>query len=107
VRRRFDSTFKTKVALAAVGGDNALSELASEPKIHANLISQWKQRLLANVTRVFDDEPDNSTQQDQQAVVEELHRQVGKLHVEFDWLKKSCPARPLSFACGSSHNTPS
>ena len=87
VRRRFDSAFKAKVALAAIRGDKTLSELASEHKIHANLISQWKQRLLTNVTRVFD-EPDNATQQDHQAVVEELHRQVGKLHVELDWLKK-------------------
>ena len=68
VRRRFDSAFKAKVALAAIRGDKTLSELASEHKIHANLISQWKQRLLTNVTRVFD-EPDNATQQDHQAVV--------------------------------------
>lgn len=87
VRRKFDSAFKAKVALAAARGDKTLSELASEYKIHANLISQWKQRLLANVTRVFD-EPDNATQQDHQVIVEELHRQVGKLHVELDWLKK-------------------
>ena len=40
-----------------------------------------------NVTRVFE-EPEDESQHDHQAVVEELHRQIGQLHVELDWLKK-------------------
>jgi hypothetical protein len=51
------------------------------------LISQWKRRLLTNVTRVFEEREDE-TQHDHQTVVEELHRQIGQLHVELDWLKK-------------------
>jgi transposase len=87
MRRRFEAAFKARVALAAIRGDKTLSELASEYRVHANLISQWKRRLLANVARVFE-EPEDDVRQDHQAVVEELHRQVGKLHVELDWLKK-------------------
>ena len=87
MRRRFEAAFKARVALAALRGDKTLSELASEHQVHAILISQWKRRLLANVARVFE-EPEDDARQDHQAVVEELHRQVGKLHVELDWLKK-------------------
>ena len=34
------------------------------------------------------EEPEDASRHDHQAVVEELHRQIGQLHVELDWLKK-------------------
>jgi transposase len=87
LRKRYESSFKARVALAAVKGDKTLSELASEYSVHGNLISQWKRRLLTEVPRVFE-EPGDEAQRDHQAVVEELHRQIGQLHVELAWLKK-------------------
>ena len=87
MRKRYEAAFKARVAMAALKDDKTLSELASEYGVHGNLISQWKRRLLANVTRVFEEREDES-QQDHEAVVEELHRQIGQLHVELDWLKK-------------------
>jgi transposase-like protein len=90
-RKHYESAFKARVAMAAVRGDKTLSQLASEYSVHANLISQWKRRLLTNVPRVFE-EPNDDVRQDHQAVVEELHRQIGQLHVELDWLKKKAAA---------------
>jgi transposase len=87
MRKRYEATFKARVALAALRDDKTLSELASEYGVHSNLVSQWKRRLLTNVPRVFE-EPQDESRHDQQAVVEELHRQIGQLHVELDWLKK-------------------
>ena len=52
-RKRYDSTFKAKVALAAVRGDKTISELASQHAVHGNLVSQWKRKLLANIELVF------------------------------------------------------
>jgi transposase len=87
MRRRYEASFKARVALAALKDDKTLSELASEFGVHSNLVSQWKRRLLTNVPRVFE-EPEDDAVQDHQAVVEELHRQIGQLHVELEWLKK-------------------
>ena len=87
MRKRYDASFKARVALAALKDDQTLSELASEFGVHSNLISQWKRRLLSNVPRVFE-EPEDEARQDHQAAVEELHRQIGQLHVELAWLKK-------------------
>ena len=100
MRKRYESSFKARVALAALKDDKTLSELASEYGVHRNVISQWKRRLLSNVSRVFE-ELEDVAQQDHQAVVEELHRQIGQLHVELDWLKKRCPVRPLNGGRGS------
>jgi transposase len=87
MRKRYDSAFKARVALAAVKGDKTISELASEYGVHGNLVSQWKRRLLSNVTSVFE-EADHGAGREHEAVVEELHRQIGQLHVELDWLQK-------------------
>jgi len=86
-RKRYDATFKARVALAAARGDKTMSELASEFGVHGNLISQWKRRFLANVPRVFE-EPDDPSGQAQQELIDELHRKIGQLNVELDWLKK-------------------
>jgi transposase-like protein len=86
-RKRYEPPFKAKVALAAVRGDKTVSELASEFSVHGNLISQWKRKLLENVEQVFT-EPDDGQRRDHEALVEELHKQIGQLHVELDWLKK-------------------
>lgn len=87
MRKRYEAAFKARVALAAVRGDRTLSQLSSDFSVHANLISQWKRRFLANLPRVFE-EPEDDAAADHQAVIEELHRQIGQLHVELDWLKK-------------------
>ena len=85
MRRRFEASFKARVALAALKDEKPLSELASEFGVQGKLVSQWKRRLLSNVTALCE-EPQAESQHDHQAVVEELHRQIGQLHVELDWL---------------------
>jgi transposase-like protein len=86
-RRRYEAPFKARVALAAVRGDKTLGQVASQFDVHGNLVSQWKRKLLANVSRVFE-EPDDPAGHAQQALIDELHRKIGQLNVELDWLKK-------------------
>jgi transposase-like protein len=88
MRRRFEASFKARVALAAMKEDRTLSELAAQYGVHANLISQWKRRLADNVARVFEEPDEGTASSEQESLVEELHRQIGQLHVELDWLKK-------------------
>jgi transposase len=87
IRKRYDTTFKAKVALAAVRGDKTTSELASQYAVHGNLVSQWKRKLLANVESVFA-EPDGGQREDREALLDDLYQQIGRLKVELEWLKK-------------------
>ena len=44
--KKFDGTFKAKVALEAIKGEKTIAQIASDYGVHANQIGQCKQRLL-------------------------------------------------------------
>ena len=52
-RRNHTARFKSKVALAAVKGDQTLTELAQRFDVHPNQITQWKKQLLEGAEDVF------------------------------------------------------
>ncbi len=86
-RKRYEAPFKARVALAALKQDSTLAELAARFALHGNQVSQWKRRLVENAPRVFA-EPDDPEQREQQALVDDLYRQIGQLQMELEWLKK-------------------
>jgi len=88
-RRKFSAEFKAKVALEAVRGERTVNEIAAEHGVHPNQVSQWKSQLLENLPDVFSGERDQSRQDAAvQKERDELYRQIGRLKVEIDWLKK-------------------
>jgi len=52
-RRNHSPEFKAKVALAAIKGDQTLSELSNRYQINSNLIVKWKKQLLENSAEIF------------------------------------------------------
>lgn len=83
-RTRYSAEFKAKVALAAISGLKTLSELASEYKVHPTQINRWKQELVENATDLFG--KGKKKEVDHDAKVAELHRVIGKLKAENDFL---------------------
>ncbi|UYM15676.1 transposase [Endozoicomonas euniceicola] len=45
-RKQYSSSFKAKVALAAIKGDQTNSELAARFQVHPAMVSTWKRELL-------------------------------------------------------------
>ena len=86
-RRKFNGSFKGKVALAAVKGDRTMAELASEFGVHANQITKWKRQLLDGVPGVFSERHRDDVRQ-REALTDRLYQHIGQLKVELDWLKK-------------------
>jgi len=87
IRTKRTSEFKAKVALAAIRGDQTVSELASTYKVHANQITNWKRQAQEHLAAAFDNKRAKSLKADEK-LKEELYCQIGQLKVELDWLKK-------------------
>ncbi len=83
-RNHYNAEFKAKVALAAISGLKTLSELASEYKVHPTQINRWKQELIDNAPDLFG--KGKKKEVDHDAEVAELHRVIGKLKAENDFL---------------------
>lgn len=83
-RKQYSGQFKAQVAMAALAGDRTLAELASEFGVHPTMISTWKQELVKNAKDLF--ERGNKKADAPQAVIDNLHRKIGQLQIERDFL---------------------
>ena len=79
--------FKAKVALAAVQGQQTVSQLATLHGVHPIQITQWKKQLLAGAFATG-----GKADAGQATLVAELFERIGRLDMELDWLKKNSPA---------------
>ena len=93
-RTKFSPDFKAKVALAAIRGEMTINEIASQFGVHGNQVVRKKQAL-AELAEVFSDKLEKR-HASEEALREELYRQIGQLKVELDWLKKNLGTGPRS-----------
>ena len=84
-RRNHTAAFKSKVALAALKGDKTLAELAQDFDVHANQITEWKNRLQEGAAG-FGGEAKTETAAE--AIdLKSLHAKIGQLTLENDFLE--------------------
>ncbi|MDD3295476.1 MAG: transposase [Geobacteraceae bacterium] len=83
-RTRHSAEFKAKVALTALSETKTLAELASEYQVHPSQITRWKQELAENASDLFG--RGKKKEINHEAEVAELHRVIGKLKAENDFL---------------------
>lgn len=84
--RKHSGDFKGKVALEALKGLKTMAELSSEYEVNANMISKWKKQLLQNLADLFKTGLNKSNDAEEEK--EELYKEIGKLRVENEFLKK-------------------
>ena len=53
-RKKFSSSFKSKVALEAVKGLKTINEIASEYGLQPSQVSEWKRVLIENMAELFE-----------------------------------------------------
>lgn len=92
VRKNHSADFKTKIALEAIRQRKTTNEITAEYGVHTTQIGSWKKQALAAIPLAFSKKRER-LQQDAQAEVDELHRQLGQVIAERDWLKKKSVKR--------------
>jgi len=85
-KKRHTAKFKFAIALEAAREVKTLNELASHHGVHSAQISLWKKQLLENGEGIFATPQKKDT--GLQKKLDELHRTVGEITMERDWLKK-------------------
>ncbi|HQO28481.1 MAG TPA: transposase [Accumulibacter sp.] len=83
-RKQHGAELKARVAMAALAGDKTLAELASEYGVQPTRISTRKQELVTNTKGLFERGDKKVT--DPQAMIDPLHRKIGRLPIERDFL---------------------
>ena len=86
-RRKFSSSFKSKVALEAVKGIKTINEIASSYGLQPSQVTEWKRILVENMSEVFEKE-DHSKEKEFEKEKEELLKIIGELKVHNDFYKK-------------------
>ena len=85
-RKQHSANFKARVAMTALSGEKTLAELSSEFGVHPTMISTWKQELMKRANELFARGNKAPTVDDGQKVIDDLHRKIGQLQVERDFL---------------------
>ena len=86
-RRNHPPSLKAKVAIEAIKGHKTTAQIAQMFGVHPTLVGGWKQQALAGLAEIFSNGHERSRQQ-ADTEKDELYKQIGRLKVELDFLKK-------------------
>lgn len=87
MKRQHSAAFKARVAFEALKGEKTLAEISSQFGVHTTQVNRWKKELAHGMQNIFTDKRKRGDI-NQEELIEQLYKQIGKKEVENDWLKK-------------------
>jgi len=86
-KRQYTNSEKIKIALDAIKGELTIAQISSKYEVHSTQITNWKKLAIEAMGTCFSKKPSPKTNEDQK-LIEDLYKQIGKLSTECEWLKK-------------------
>jgi transposase len=87
-RRKHSPSFKARVALEALKGEETIAELANKFEVHPSQIRKWKNSLADGAAGIFGGDQDQKKKNDAELVAR-LYQQIGQLKVDRDFLENA------------------
>lgn len=87
-RRKFNPSFKARVALDSLKERESLAQLAAKHGVHANQISKWKKELLESAPAVFEGKAGKQRDAEREREQSQLFEKIGRVEMENEWLRK-------------------
>jgi transposase-like protein len=82
--KKHGSSFKAKVALDAIKEKKTVADLCQEYELASSQIFSWKKQLEEECSKLFE----SKTKDDHQGEIDRLHRVIGQLTAERDFLDR-------------------
>ena len=88
-KTKYSNEQKAEIALAAIKGQDTVSQIGSHYRVHPGQINRWKTKLLQAIPSIFSqDEKREKELAEKENKIEELYKIIGQREVELEWLKK-------------------
>lgn len=82
---------KGRIVLEMLKEELTTSQISAKYGIHQTVLNKWKKALLAGIPGFFNNPRKKSSAEcEKDATIEDLYRQVGRLAMQLEWLKKKC-----------------
>ncbi len=76
MRKKYSSSFKTRVAIEAIKGDKTIAEISSSFEVHRDQAQKWKKTALSGISGLFSDKQSSKEKRNSEKLDDRDHPEL-------------------------------